>query len=368
MVKVARPRFNILFLLAVMTVLVLSGCGASSSEPVQDVPDEENTTESEQQAEEEDATTAQGPEPLESEVELKIGFPTQGASMLPLWVAKDAGFFEKYGIDAELVYIAGTPKVQEVLNGGGIEAGLVGVDPVGKAKVAGHESVIIASVADKVAMYVYGTEDVDEATLQDDLKGETIITAAEGSLYHYLAQEFVATIGLTNDDVEYLHMGGEGDRTAAFMNGEGKALVIAPPTSFKLDTLGYKKVFDFGELDVLLAGIGMTKDYYEENPDVAKAIIAALVEANNEILTNKEDTIEILMNWTGIDDPELAEKTYEANLFAIPNKPLVSDASVEFFLDRSDSEEVRQMQVSDLVDDSIVQELDETGWIDSVMD
>src|SRR5699024_6686780 len=235
-----RPFHFMMLILFVGFLFFLSGCGSNDSGNDQDNDkntnqqenDNTNATDNNQQANDNNEDTVKGPEPLDPEVSLKIGYPTQGASMLPLWVAQDLGFFEKYGIDAESVYIAGTPKVQEVLNGGGIDAGLLGVDAVGKAKSAGHDSVIIASVADKVAMYVYGTEDLNKDALEDDLKGETVITAAEGSLYDYLAQEFITTTGLSNDDVDYLNMGGEGDRTAAFVNGEGKAIVISPPTSF----------------------------------------------------------------------------------------------------------------------------------------
>lgn len=364
MEKERKRTLSLICFLMVASALFLSACGTSDSESNQNVKENNDTTAETNN----DVGDANAPKVLEEEVSLKIGYPTQGASMLPLWVAQDLGFFEKYGIDAEAVYIAGTPKVQEVLNGGGIEAGLLGVDAVGKANAAGHDSVIIGSVADKVAMYAYGTEDLNKDTLSDDLKGETVITAAEGSLYDYLAREFVSTTGLSEDDVNYLNMGGEGDRTAAFVKGEGGAIVISPPTSFKLDDMGYQKVFDFGDLDVLLAGLGMTTEYYEEHPDVAEALIAALVEANNEILTNKEDTIDVLMDWTGISDRDIAEKTYEANLPVIPDDPLVTDKSVEFFLERSDSEDVREMDISDIVDDSIARELDESGWIDKIME
>lgn len=376
MENVSKRPFRFMMLLFFAGFLILSGCSSSDSENNQDTngktSEQENETTNEsvnnQQDGDNNDDAVQDPEVLDPEVSVKIGYPTQGASMLPLWVAQDLGFFEKYGIDAEAVYIAGTPKVQEVLNGGGIEAGLLGVDAVGKAKSAGHDSLIIASVADKVAMYVYGTDDLNEDSLQDDLKGETVITAAEGSLYDYLAKEFTTTTGLSNDDVDYLNMGGEGDRTAAFVNGEGKAIVISPPTSFKLDDMGYQKIFDFSDLDVLLAGLGMTTEYYEEHPDVAKALVAALVEANHAILTNKEDTLDVLMEWTGIDDPDVAEETYEANLPVIPDDPLVTDESVQFFLERSDSDDVQDMEVTDLVDDSIARELEESGWIEKVME
>lgn len=353
---------NILMALLIMIGLLLAACGSDSSAPAEE---EKNTGNSNENAQEEVDPNA--PQPLKETAKIKIGYPTQGASMLPLWVAEDAGIFDKYGIDAELIYIAGTPKVQETLNGGSIDVGLSVPESVGKSKVAGIDTVILSAIADRIAVYVYGQKDADPSNVAEELKGKTLITAAEGSLYDHLAQFFIRENGLTpNEDVKLLHMGGEGDRTAAFLKGDGDFYVVAPPTSFKMDDMGHPQVYDFIEKEVLLSGLTMKRDYYEENPELAKALVASLIEANAYIANNKEEAIESVMKWTGIDDPELAKKTYEVTIDTIPQKPFVSDESVQFFLDNSDSEEVNNMQPADLVDDSIVKELDESGWIDSL--
>lgn len=307
------------------------------------------------------------PKPLSESLDIKIGYPTQGASMLPLWVAKDTGIFEKYGVNADLVYIAGTPKVQETLNSGGIQAGLTGIDPVGKAKAVGIDSVILSAVADRSVLYLYGQKEAKKSDLANELKGKTVITAAEGSLYDHLAQSLIRENGLTpREDVEVLNMGGEGDRTAAFLRGDGDFYVVAPPTSFKMDDMGYPQLYNFTEKEVLNSGIAMKTDYYKENPELAEILVASLIEANAFIKNNKEETIKIISKWTGIDDSELAEKTYGVNVETLPKKPYVSDESAQFFIDNSDSEEVRKMNPSDLIDMSIVKKLDESGFIDDL--
>ena len=151
-----KSYFMLFFLLS--TVILLGACGTkeSSSKPT-------SSTEM--------IVGKNAPKPLDKPLSIKIGYPTQGASMLSLWVAKDLGIFEKYGVNAELIYVAGTPKVQETLNSGGIEVGLAGADSVGKAKVAGIETVILSAVADRSAMYVYGQKDVDQSNIANELKG-----------------------------------------------------------------------------------------------------------------------------------------------------------------------------------------------------
>lgn len=341
--------------------VLLSGCGSStaSSQPQNKTEPASSLTAS--------AQTANAPKPLSKPVSIKIGYPTQGASMLPLWVAKDAGIFEKYGVKADLVYIAGTPKVQETLNSGAIEVGLTGVDSVGKAKAAGVHSVILSAVSDRTVLYIYGQKSADKANAAKELKGKTMITAAEGSLYDHLAKFYIKENGLTpKTDVKLLNMGGEGDRTAAFLKGEGAFYVAAPPTSFKMDEMGYPKLYDFKDKEVLNSGVVMTKEYYDKNTELANAVIAALIEANAYIVNNKEGAIKSISKWTGIDDPDLVQKTYDVNVGTLPKKPYVSDKSVQFFLDNSDSEAVRKMKPSDIVDNSLVKKLDESGWIDSL--
>jgi ABC-type nitrate/sulfonate/bicarbonate transport system substrate-binding protein len=38
---------------------------------------------------------------------LRLAYPTMSITLAPLWIAKDKGFFEQDGLDAELTYIRG---------------------------------------------------------------------------------------------------------------------------------------------------------------------------------------------------------------------------------------------------------------------
>ena len=42
---------------------------------------------------------------------IRVGYPSPSASMYPLFVTKEAGIFEKYGFDAELIYVQGVQMV-----------------------------------------------------------------------------------------------------------------------------------------------------------------------------------------------------------------------------------------------------------------
>src|SRR5262245_17968307 len=42
---------------------------------------------------------------------VRIAYSSISGAMLPLWVAKDKGLFDKYGVEAELMYIRDDPEI-----------------------------------------------------------------------------------------------------------------------------------------------------------------------------------------------------------------------------------------------------------------
>src|SRR5262245_15967050 len=52
-----------------------------------------------------------------------FGYSTIGAMAAGAWMAKEIGAYEKYGIDAELIYISSGPTVVQALLGGDVTGG-----------------------------------------------------------------------------------------------------------------------------------------------------------------------------------------------------------------------------------------------------
>ena len=53
-----------------------------------------------------------------------MGYSTVGAMAAGMWMAKEIGAYEKYGIDAELIYISSGPTVVQALLGGDVVGGV----------------------------------------------------------------------------------------------------------------------------------------------------------------------------------------------------------------------------------------------------
>src|SRR5882724_7771982 len=64
-----------------------------------------------------------------------LGYSTVGPG-IGLWMGKEIGAFEKYGIDAELIFVSSGPVVVQALLGGDMKAGLAATNAVTAAVLA----------------------------------------------------------------------------------------------------------------------------------------------------------------------------------------------------------------------------------------
>ena len=75
---------------------------------------------------------------------LRVAYPTTVGSMGVLWVAKDAGLFEKYGLDVTLIYISGSSKVVQAMLANEIPVSEIAIPAVIQANQAGADLVMLA--------------------------------------------------------------------------------------------------------------------------------------------------------------------------------------------------------------------------------
>src|SRR4051794_32885868 len=74
-----------------------------------------------------------------------VGYATFTARILPLWLAQDHGFFAKYGIEVEPVFIRGAPTLVAGLAAGSMHIGRTGGSAMLAAVAAGHDFKVLAA-------------------------------------------------------------------------------------------------------------------------------------------------------------------------------------------------------------------------------
>src|SRR6185369_4688118 len=109
---------------------------------------------------------------------LHVGYPSNSASMYPLYVTKEAKLFEKYGLDADIIYVQGVQMVQVHVAGQldvTTTSGLVTL----QSSVAGADLILLANSIDRHLMKLAVHPGI---TGPGDLRGKSIAVTRFGSL------------------------------------------------------------------------------------------------------------------------------------------------------------------------------------------
>src|SRR3989304_5264900 len=128
---------------------------------------------------------------------IKIGYPAVSYNQIHIWVAKDAGFFRKYGLDAELIFFRGGQLATQALVAG--DPPIVNIGTLVQAGLQGHDVVLIAS---SESSYAYSVVTLPSITKVEQLKGKKFGVSGFGSASHNAALIFFKKFNLEpNKDV-----------------------------------------------------------------------------------------------------------------------------------------------------------------------
>ena len=122
-----------------------------------------------------------------------MGYSTVGAMAAGMWMAKEIGAYEKYGIDAELIYISSGPTVVQALMGGDVVGGLAATNSVIAAVLRGAPMVSVLSTCNRPYHRLFVQPEI---TRIEDLKGKIIGVTRFGSVTDNLTRMVLKKYGL----------------------------------------------------------------------------------------------------------------------------------------------------------------------------
>src|SRR5579875_78517 len=102
---------------------------------------------------------------------IRVAYATQTATFAAPFMAKEAGLFEKYGLDAELQFIPSGPTMVQSMVAGEVDFGEVSAPSPMVAFLEGAEIVWITSELDRPTLIVIAPQDVKRL---EDLRGRAV--------------------------------------------------------------------------------------------------------------------------------------------------------------------------------------------------
>ena len=300
----------------------------------------------------------------------KIRFPYSPIAWnsLPWWMAKEARFFEKYGLDVEMNFEgASSVIVQAMLAGEANFAGLAGPAVVSNV-VNGGDIIQVAAVVKTFTIPMYSQPSINEVA---QLKGQKVGVSRFNSISHIAALNIFQRAGVTGATI--IQTGGIPESAAALMSGNVAAAMVPPPQSVMLREKGFReligvKQFREWNIPVVENGVASRRSYAEKNPDVVKRFIRAAFEGIRQIYNNKELTMKTLAKYTKITDQKLLDESYRFSVEALSKDAFMPaeafNALVEQMVSQKsiDAAAAKKIPVSAYFDNRYVDELEKEGF------
>jgi NitT/TauT family transport system substrate-binding protein len=305
-----------------------------------------------------------------SQEKVRVSYSSSDAINSIWTVAQDAGFYKKNGLDAELVYIGSTTISVAAIVSEDIHVGNAAGSGVANPAVRGGD---VVSVACFINVLAYELVVLDSIKSAEDLKGKSIGISRFGSVSDVAARELVKGLGLRPmEDVKILQVGGASERAAGFSRG-----VIAgfpsPPGNVHLipGGLPHRILANMGDLAKpypfpFICAV-TTKAYLAKKRATVKRVVMALIEATQYFKTNKEGTQKVVAKYLRGANNAYLESSYKSTAKILERVPYTSREGMKIQLDDALKQNPgSKVTVDNLIDDSIVRELEKEGFIDRV--
>ncbi len=284
---------------------------------------------------------------------ITFAYAAVSPSMAGVWMAKEIGAFERYGLNAELVYISSGATAIQALAGGSVQAALGASNAVVAATLKGAPMIAVASNTSRPGMQLWVQPEIERA---EQLQGKTLAITRFGSTSDFVTRLILRKLNLEGK-TELRQFGGvvEADLGFRARHAEGRVSSQAPGPQAKM-------LVDAAELGIPFSMnlLAVSNEYLARSPKSVEAIVRAYIEGIAALKTRKAQALKLLEKYMGARGGSAEGHLDFVNKY-LDATPRVDPAAVDTVLEMVGSKGAAKTA---LFDNSIVDRLAREGFID----
>ncbi len=304
------------------------------------------------------------PATLVAEERYLVSYNQFGGGQAPVWAAKDFGFFAKYGLNTDLVMIAGSAPATQALVGGSTHFAQTDGTALIVAISQGADLVLIAAATNKIAFSLVAQKNIRQPT---DLIGKKVGIVAFGGAHELSMALALKEWNIPRQSVTLLAGGPSPNRLIALSKGSLDATLLAPPDIDEASRMGMHVLSNLSDLKTAAFPINVIatrRSFLEKNREVVKRFLQAYSEGLYQFITNKEKALAVYNQRMKQKNTALLEETYHyfAPVFSFP--PRVSNEGVRVVLEsltQRTSATKLEANLDKYVDERLLDELEREG-------
>ena len=242
---------------------------------------------------------------------IRIAYSSISGAYTGIWVAHDAGFFAKEGLEDQIILIPSATQLAQVTVAGDVDIASLGGGPVIAADLSGADLKLIGNNVNKLIFSLHTKPEIKSI---EELRGKRLAVSRFGSSSDVAARHALRKFNLDPlKDITLMQLGSMSNMFGALKSGAVEASMVSPPTQFLSEKMGFKELFSVTDMNLAYPNPGMavSGDLIRRKPDIIERFLRAYVRAIHFARSDRDSTIKTLAKYTTVTDPMLLSKTYD---------------------------------------------------------
>ncbi len=230
---------------------------------------------------------------------VRINQAFQSVLYLPIYIAKEKGFFEQQGVDVTISTGGGGSQSWAAVISGSADFSIQDPLFVPKTRENGGEGVVVAAIHNAPTVFILGK---DPTPLQDNLaylNGKRVITSPQPDTTWAFMTYLARQNGL--DDVKIVNVS-IGNEIPAIVSGSADyALAVETQVSQAVQEQGLHVVYSFSAnkdwYPLAFSSLTTTPAYLSANPEAAQGVVTAFELASRYIYADFEGSVDVAQKY-----------------------------------------------------------------------
>jgi ABC-type nitrate/sulfonate/bicarbonate transport system substrate-binding protein len=316
-------------------------------------------------------TLLEVPAPAQALQKITINYPARTGTTWPFYIAKEGGYYEKYGLDVNLVFGVHPAGIAMIVSG---EAAMTNYTMEQAMQAASKDgSMVFLGSSFKKSLFSL-MADKSIASVKD-LKGKRFGVSQIGDAPYNYAVGLLSKAGLTAKDVQWVPVGTDvNGRAAALVSNRVDATMLTAPVYFKVEAQGYRSLANISDYEDIYAPTVylFRKSYVAANPSVPEKIMKANAEAIKRLYEDKAFAVKVYMKFNPSEEAGDVERVYDryvkTNVYE--RVPYVLGPAVEYMIDHPADEQsgavLKKFDFHTVIDNSLVDRLVKEGFFEQL--
>ncbi len=168
--------------------------------------------------------------PKAEAAKIRMGFPSRNLMSMPIYVAREKGFYKKHGVDIEIIYIRGGSTTIKAMVAKKLDVMINEPLSTMKALQKGARFTFVTALAQRASYQLLAKDDIKSLK---QLKGRAIGVSRPGAISYIMPNIVLRLSGLDPAIADYLPIGTSGARRKALIAGKIDAAVMHVESAYQ---------------------------------------------------------------------------------------------------------------------------------------